>query len=165
MEETGIRRMAGHVWGMIDHLTQAIIQANHESMGVRSEARKQGTTRLLTAEEDVKHLLTRAATIEDIWDFFRRRLNASTSVDLMMFSVLEERGDLLSVRFMHPHPMPGNDPVMLSMSDSGNHLIRACKRQDTTFTSRVADLGEDLMGVINPPEQLPLNQLNLFSIP
>lgn len=135
---------------------------------------------LSSSESEVRQLLAGATCLEDIWHFFLRRLKNGSSLDLLCFSVLDERGQFIRVRFLYsPEPSAGSakhasgvaphrDLPVICLSDARNHLVHAYQRKDTTFSPDLARLGEEVLSFLpwarEQSEQEP-HGFNLFSIP
>ena len=176
----------GQAWSRfcttMDQAALRILHAEKIEAPEKRHASKLSKTRLSTPEDEVKKLITSAASLEDIWTFFLKRLRNGSGLDLLCFSVLDERGDLIRVRFLHAQGalalQPGADEPIISMSDHGNHLVQAYHRKDTTFAPSLKTLGEDVNAALTTPAALSgelgkpggldgrqRHEFNLFSVP
>src|SRR5690606_27414465 len=119
-------------------------------------------TRLLNPEEDVRQLITTAASLEDVWQFFTKRLRNGSDLDLLCFSVLDESGDFIRIELLYPFAPEGEciEPIV-SMAEHGNHLVHAYQRKDTTFTSHLQALGPELEALTRRDD----SSMNIFSVP
>jgi diguanylate cyclase (GGDEF)-like protein/putative nucleotidyltransferase with HDIG domain len=178
------RRLARRVLSAVDQFaTDWVIQEKTQSVGKLWKKSSERSAPVLP-EEDIRQLVKYAASLEDIWDFFKRRLNHDAKVDLMCFSILDESQDFARVRFYEcaaamsdaqDSVMPGSSVgtsgcrfgesgPMVSLSDKANHLIQAFIRKDTTFTNKTADLGTELLNRLQmDSESQP--HLHIFSVP
>lgn len=148
----------------LNQYTTALLHAEKIQMGRKPHA-SLSKTRLSSPEDEVKKLITSAATLEDVWNFFLKRLKNGSSLDFMSFSVLDERSDFIRVRFLHAaetNVLEGEDPIV-SMADHGNHLVQAYHRKDTTFSPRLSSLGAETLARV--PELDDGGTFNLFSVP
>ena len=172
MGKSAYADIAYKLWASIDRLTQDVIRANKMGFDNKNKGHsskpghpKSKKTRLLSPEEDVRKLILQAGTLDDIWQFFVRRLGNGTPPDLMCLSVMDESGDYIRVRYLHPvaEEVTFRQPI-ISTASRHNHLIQACQRKDTTFSGDVNSLGSELTNSIAFAD--PLNpHLNLFSVP
>ena len=103
-----------------------------------------------------------AATLEDVWQFFARRLRNGSDLDLLCFSVIDESGDFIRIKFLYPYEHEGEfaEPIV-SMAEHANHLVHAYQRKDTTFTSHVQTLGTELQAMLARED----DTMNIFSVP
>ncbi len=166
MNQALYSKLAQSVADALDTFASSILQAEKAGrIRKRHAERPSSRSRILTPEEDVRHLITTAQDLDDLWEFFIRRLNSSSDLDLMCFSVLDESGDFIRLRHIYPQSpeIPFDSPI-ISMSDRSNHLIQAYTRRDTTFTSRLRDLGTHIHPYFDIAQPMD-NHLNCFSIP
>lgn len=123
-------------------------------------------TKFLNPEEDVKKLINNASSLEDIWQFFLKRLKNTSQPDLICFSMLDESEDFLKVHFLSVEVGENRiEPVLISLTERNNHLIQACIRKDTTFTANIHELGRSVLTALFQNEPHEHEELNIFSIP
>ncbi len=159
----------------LDQAAMRMLHAEKINGAEKRHASKMSKTRLSTPEEEVKKLITSASTLEDIWQFFLKRLKNGSGPDFLCFSVLDERGDLIRVRFLHPAPGGEFAEPIISMADHANHLVQAYHRKDTTFAPSLKALGEDVMAALPAGREdggrpggadgRQRHEYNLFSVP
>lgn len=140
----------------------------------KQSAAKSGGASLLNPEQDIKHLMMSAEGLKDIWQFFIKRLNSGTNLDLACFSVLDESGDFVRIKFLYPlkpeMAVTTYEPI-ISMADTDNHLVAAYQRKDTTFSPNINTLGRELTALIQSQispleeDQLPTSAMHIFSVP
>ncbi len=147
----------GKFWSTMDRLTADLIQSNQVSVA-KPQGGKASKTRLLSPEDEVKQLITTASSLEDIWNFFLKRLKAGSGLDFLCFSCLDESEDFIRVRFLYPECEDASD-LLISMNARDNHLVKAYLRKDTTFSPSAQSLGEELS------EFAASETLNIFSVP
>ena len=130
------------------------------------------STLLHSADAEVRQLVNHATELADIWRFFLRRLKNGSPLDLLCFSVLDEQGQFIRVRFLHSDDAPAIKPnahlPVICMSDASNHLAQAYQRKDTTFSPDLRRLGEPLLAFLpwaHGEQSKPPGGFNLFSIP
>ncbi|MBK8190704.1 MAG: diguanylate cyclase [Vampirovibrionales bacterium] len=153
------------LWTALDGFASALLKAENDSPARKKYGDRPARRRQIPPEEDVRQLMIDARELEDVWEFFLKRLNQSSQLDLMCFSVLDDSADFIRLNFLHPqNPDKPFDKPIISMSDRNNHLVQASQRKDTTFTSRPADLGEHLQAYLQLPET-SRQHLNIFTAP
>jgi diguanylate cyclase (GGDEF)-like protein/putative nucleotidyltransferase with HDIG domain len=155
----------------VDQCATALLHSEKIRMGQESHQGSLSKTKLSTPEDEIKKLITTASGLEDVWHFFLKRLKNGSALDFICFSVLDERGDFIRVRFLDAGPgeapAKAQDPV-ISMNDVENHLVQAYHRKDTTFSPNLRSLGSEILDCIPWAEsQLAegQNSFNLFSVP
>lgn len=169
----------GSAWGRfcdqistrVDQCASVLLHAEKIQMARKPHASKLSKTRLSSPEDEVKKLVITASSLEDIWQFFLKRLKSGSSLDLLCFSVLDERGVLIEVRFLHDGLQPDRlitDTAVISMSETGNHLVQSYRRKDTTFSPNIRSLGSEIQTLLpwaaaDAPEAP--TEFNLFSVP
>lgn len=167
--------MASKLWNAVDHFASEIIHSDKADLIRKRWGHKPVRTEFLSPEEEVKQLITSAESLSDIWDFFSRRLKSGTDIDILCFSVLDESGEFVRMRFWEPG-IPGriqqvpfdsglnNEIPMVSMLERNNHLVHAYNRKDTTFTANLKDLGPGVLQYLGLDAE-QTGPLNIFSIP
>lgn len=130
------------------------------------------STLLQPADAEVRQLIHNATELVDIWKFFLRRLKNGSPLDLLCFSILDEQGQFIRVRFLHSDGSPDSaskpDLPVICMSDIGNHLVQAYQRKDTTFSPDLRSLGDPLLALLPWTHSEASEErfgFNLFSIP
>lgn len=165
MNQTFYGKLAQSVAGALDTFASGMLQAEKTSRIRKRHGDRPARSRILAPEEDVRNLLTTAQNLDDLWTFFTRRLNSGSDLDLMCFSILDESGDFIRLKHLYPKsPEKPFDAPIISMSDRDNHLVQAYTRRDTTFTSRLRELGAHICPYFDIAQPLE-NNLNCFSIP
>lgn len=153
----------------VDQVAYHLLNADKLQMGKQPESDKLTKTRLSTPEEEVKRLITTAASLDDIWQFFLKRLKHGSDLDFMCFSVLDERGDFIRVPFLYGgatgSPPPDAPEPILALSDRNNHLVTAYLRKDTTFCGQFSALGDEILALFPHHKADYPASFNLFSIP
>lgn len=155
----------------VDQCATALLHAEKIQMARKPHGSLLSKTKLSTPEEEIRKLIISAASLDDIWHFFLKRLKSGSSLDFLGFSVLDERGDFIRLRFAYsegelessPHVQP-----TISLVDTTNHFVQAYRRKDTTFSPDLGSLGEDVLATLPwAQEQLAQGQnaFNLFSVP
>lgn len=147
-------------WSTLDHYANELMHSDKIEMAKKPYGSKQAKTRLLNPEEDVRNLITTAASLEDVWQFFMKRLRNGSELDLLCFSVLDESGDFIRIKYLYPLEGALSEPIV-SMAEHGNHLVHAYQRKDTTFTSHLQSLGPELQALLTRDEPT----MNIFSVP
>jgi diguanylate cyclase (GGDEF)-like protein/putative nucleotidyltransferase with HDIG domain len=183
---TMITRMARTIGATVDGWVTSLLNENElpaeAGLGASvSQMMKKpatpGKLNRLTPEEEVKQLLVSATRLDDVWQFFLRRLRVGSDIEFLAFSVLDESGNGLRVPYVYPMPLEVSDfevPI-IALTDQENHLIQALYRRDTTFTPVADSLGPELSFCItaalkgkNRSDEsgpVPDKLMNLFSIP
>lgn len=172
------RTVQKQFWSAVDGLANDVIQANSLNFGKKPQRAKLSKTRLLSPEEEVKQLITSATSLEDLWRFFVHRLKSGTDIDFLCFTVLDESGDFIRMKFIHPQTpaTPSPADVIISMNDSANHLVQAYQRRDTTFCPHAGLLGEEIEAIYRQTrhstdengesgQAAASPELNIFSVP
>ncbi|MEB3286571.1 MAG: diguanylate cyclase [Vampirovibrionales bacterium] len=152
------------------------------AMGKRHYGKQTATQALLSPAEDIKHLMMGASSLDDIWEFFLKRLNATgTGLDVLCLSVIDESGDYIRVKQLHSAYLSMNESgfsalsscdtpyqPIISMSDTANHLVQAYQRKDTTFTPSLKTLGRELEALLSGDGlcyEDAHTPMHLFSVP
>lgn len=153
------------LWLALDGFASALLKAESEQPARKKHGDRPMRRRAMPPEEDVRQLMIEARDLADVWDFFVKRLNQSSPLELMAFSVLDDSADFIRLCFLYPQrPEKPFDRPIISALDRNNHLVQASQRKDTTFTSRPADLGEHLQDYLLLPEAIR-EHLNIFTVP
>jgi hypothetical protein len=169
----------GNVWSRfcdqistrVDQCTSALLHAEKLQMARKPHATKLSKTRLSSPEDEVKKLVITASSLDDVWQFFLKRLKSGSTLDLLCFSVLDERGLLIEARFLHDGLQPERtitDTAVISITDTGNHLVQSYRRKDTTFSPNIRSLGSEVLALlpwatVDSPDAP--TEFNLFSVP
>ena len=155
----------------VDQCTTALLHAEKIQMGKKPYGSRLSKTRLNSPEDEIKQLVISAASLEDVWQFFLKRLRSGSQLDLLCFSLLDERGDFIEARHLYTGELieqTSHHKLAISMADTGNHLVQSYRRKDTTFSPNLRTLGADILDVIpwakNEPEDRAID-FNLFSVP
>jgi diguanylate cyclase (GGDEF)-like protein/putative nucleotidyltransferase with HDIG domain len=159
-------QLCNQISSRVDQCTTALLHAEKLQMARKPHASRLSKTRLSTPEDEVKKLVISASSLEDIWQFFLKRLKSGSSLDLLCFSILDERGDLIEARFLYDGLHPENtlpEKPMISMTDTGNHLVQAYRRKDTIFSPNIRSLGGEILAFLPWAENC--SEFNLFSVP
>jgi diguanylate cyclase (GGDEF)-like protein/putative nucleotidyltransferase with HDIG domain len=163
-------RFCAQLYTRMDQCANALLHAEKIQMG-KSYASHLAKTKLATPEEEVRQLIITAASLGDVWKFFLKRLKSGSPLDFLCFSVLDERGDFIRVRFMYSQDdgeMSVHSEPAISLADQDNHLVQAYRRKDTTFSPDLSRLGPEILNQLSwTHEQLEAgcNAFNLFSVP
>lgn len=156
----------------VDQAANSLLHAEKLEMARKPYGAKLSSSRLSTPEDEIKKLIITAASLQDIWAFFLQRLNNGSALDFMCFSTLDEREESIEVGFLYADKeislsKRGNPSI--SLLDTGNHLVQAYRRLDTTFSPSLKNLG---LGIITQlpwfdlqSGQLNTDSFNLFSVP
>lgn len=156
----------------VDQCATALIHSEKIEMARKPHASHLSKTKLSSPEEEIKKLLTTAATLNDVWQFFLKRLKSGSSLDLMCFSFRDERNDFIRVRFLYGGEQPAEVTLpqepFIAMTDHTNHLVQSYHRKDTTFSPRLGALGTEVLDLL-PEVKAQVEQgsgpFNLFSVP
>lgn len=163
--------------GTVSNWTQKWMQDVLYAGAVQGDKKtgSQAVHRLLTPEDDIKHLMMTASSIKDLWQFFVKRLNATgAGLDLMCLSVMDESGDFIRIKYLYPLNLEVVDAhyePIISMSDTSNHLVQAYQRKDTTFTPNLKHLGRELEVLLQADETPFIERdaaetaMHIFSVP
>ncbi len=164
MNKAVYSKWATRVITALDGFATNLLHAEaYQSERKRHNERKPARSRLLVPEDDVRHLMTSAQSLEDIWHFFVKRLNTGSNLDLMCFSVLDDSDDYIRIKFLSPQSTEKTfDSPIISMSYRDNHLVQAATKKDTTFTSRLNTLGDHIYPYF---ESSQAEGLNIFTVP
>ncbi len=164
MNKAVYSKWATRVFTALDGFATNLLHAEAYQAEQKRHADKKPTrSRLLVPEDDVRHLMTSAQSLEDIWRFFIKRLNTSSNPDLMCFSVLDDSNDYIRIKFLSPQSLEKTfDSPIISMAYRDNHLVQAAIKKDTTFTSRLDTLGEHISPYFEPSQA---KNLNIFTVP
>lgn len=175
MTSTGLAKawnqFCNQVSNRVDQCASALLHAEKIQLGRKPHASRLSKTRLSSPEDEIKKLVITAASLEDVWQFFLKRLRNGSQLDLLCFSVLEERGDLIEVRFLYggdDTPIPLNSRPTISMAETGNHLVQSYRRKDTTFSPNLKTLGTETLACIPWVDAETTDgpiEFNLFSVP
>ncbi|HEY9746216.1 MAG TPA: diguanylate cyclase [Oculatellaceae cyanobacterium] len=165
-------RFCGRLSSRMDQCATALIHAKKIQMARKPYASALSKTRITSPEDEIKKLLTSAVSLNDVWQFFLKRLKSGSALDFMCFSVRDERGDFIRVRFVYDgvraEEVKVDQEPFISMLEPGNHLAQSYCRKDTTFSPRLNSLGEDILVLLpEAAERLASgdNAFNLFSVP
>lgn len=160
-----------HVSNRVDQCATALLHAEKIQMGKKPYASHLSKTRLSSPEDEIKQLVITAASLGDIWEFFLKRLRSGSQLDLLCFSLLDERGDFIEARYLYTGELieqTSQHRLAISMADTGNHLVQAYRRKDTTFSPNLRTLGADILNVIpwaKTEQEGRTIDFNLFSVP
>ena len=165
-------QFCGRLSSQANQYATALIHSEKIQMGRKPHASKLSKTRLTSPEEEIKKLLTSAASLAEVWQFFLKRLKSGSPLDLMCFSFRDERNDFIRVRFLYGGEETGEivlpQEPFISMREHANHLVQSYHRKDTTFSPRLSALGEEVLNLL-PALKAQVdagnNAFNLFSVP
>jgi diguanylate cyclase (GGDEF)-like protein/putative nucleotidyltransferase with HDIG domain len=173
---TGLAKLWSNLTGQValrmDQCANTLLHAEKLQMARKPYGTKLSNSKLSTPEDEIKKLVITAASLEDIWQFFLKRLNNGNALDFMCFSILDEHEEAIEVRFLyadHEISLAARGNPSISMLDTGNHLVQAYRRLDTTFSPSLKALGLGIVTQLpwlNPQTgQLNGESFNLFSVP
>lgn len=162
----------------VDYCANALLHSEKLQMARKPYGGRLSKTQLTTPEDEIKQLIITAASLEAVWHFFLKRLRSGSALDFLCFSLLDEPGDFIEVRFIYTGALAQPESYeipMISMADSNNYLVQSYRRRDTTFSPNLKTLGRDLLNFIpwayregSEKEDAALNKtinFNLFSVP
>lgn len=167
-------QFCSHLSQRVDQCANNLLHSEKVQMGRKPHASRLAKTKLSTPEEEVRKLISSAASLDDVWSFFLNRLKSGSPLDFLCFSVKDERGDFIQARFIHSGGSPANPPEAaleiphISMADTSNHLVQAYNLKDTTFSPYLKSLGADILSHIPWAQGVDgqvSNTFNLFSVP
>ncbi len=168
--------MASKLWRAVDTFATELVHSDKSELLRKRWGQKPVKSPLLSPEEDVKQLITSAVSLHDIWLFLQRRLKNGSDLDFLCFSILDETGECVRIRFWEPlsesaeASLPlnafelGNELPSVSMLERKNHFVHAYTRKDTTFSPSLSDLGAGFLSHLGiDADRYPA--LNIFSVP
>ena len=173
---TGLAKLwhnfTGQVALRMDQCANTFLHADKLQMARKPYGEKLSNSRLGTPEDEIKKLIISAASLEDIWIFFLRRLNNGNALDFLCFSTLDEHEEAIEVRFLfadHEISLANRGNPSIPLLDTGNHLVQSYRRLDTTFSPSLKALGLGILTQLpwlNPKTgELNEESFNLFSVP
>ncbi len=128
-------------------------------------------TKLSTPQDEIRKLVHSAASLDDVWHFFLKRLKSGSPLDFLCFSILDERNEFIVARYLFSSDEEEGSPQSvpaISVTDTSNHLVQAFQRKDTTFSPHLKSLGEPILNALSWSGEF-LSQgntpFNLFSVP
>lgn len=167
-------QFCSHLSQRVDQCATGLLHAEKIQMGKKAHASKLAKTKLATPEEEVRRLISSAATLDDIWAFFLKRLKSGSPLDLLCFSIKDERGEFVQVRYIYATGAAepsSTDIPHIALADTSNHLVQSYNLKDTTFSPYLKSLGADVLRHIpwapqeNGEDGETTNTFNLFSVP
>jgi diguanylate cyclase (GGDEF)-like protein/putative nucleotidyltransferase with HDIG domain len=165
-------RLGDQVGLRFDQCASALLQAENLQLTRKPYGAKLSSSRLVTPQDEVKKLVITAASLEDIWRFLLQRLNNGNALDFLCLSTLDEREEAIEIAFLYADQeisLAERGNPNISLLDTGNHLVQAYRRLDTTFSPSLKSLGLGIMTQLpwtNPQTgELTQDSFHLFSVP
>ncbi len=162
-------QFCSHLSQRVDQCANGILHAEKVQMGKKPHGSKLAKTKLATPEEEIRRLVSSAASLADVWEFFLKRLKSGTPIDFLCFSTKDDRGEFIQARFIHTGTASQQtEAPRISTADTSNHLVQAYNLKDTTFSPYLKSLGADILAHTpwSAADSDPaMNSFNLFSVP
>lgn len=183
-KQTGSKQNNGYVspvqqsihqfFNIVDRFSNRLLRMNSEHLAKEVSRPKSEGPKLLNPDHDIKDLLTTARSLDDIWQFFIKRLARGEDLRFASLSILDESGDFILLNNVYPESAKSEYPIddmRISMADTGNHLVQAFKSKDTTFCPHIHQLGNHLANLVTRPPSAMEDDLyddspsHIFSVP